>query len=158
MGYMSMFKDYRNTLMKALCSSKDIVNLLKNTNEDSPTLPDKSLLYDHIYPYPFIPQADEAAKTYVGIRLTVPQVGSKTFKTIRLTAFIFTHYSLMRAPGGLRIDLLADAIDSVLNGSLDYGLGHVELKDIDDVHPAKDYYGIAITYDITDWNRVSAPK
>ena len=31
MGYMSMFKDYRNTLMKALCSSKDIVNLLKNT-------------------------------------------------------------------------------------------------------------------------------
>ena len=29
MGYMSMFKDYRNTLMKALCSSKDIVNLLK---------------------------------------------------------------------------------------------------------------------------------
>ena len=73
MGYMSMFKDYRNTLMKALCSSKDIVNLLKNTNEDSPTLPDKSLLYDHIYPYPFIPQADEAAKTYVGVRLTVPQ-------------------------------------------------------------------------------------
>lgn len=61
----------------------------------------------------------------------------------------------MRAPGGLRVDLLADAIDSVLNGSLEYGLGHVELKDVDDVHPAKDYYGVVLTYDITDWNRVS---
>lgn len=158
MGYMGMFKDYRNTLMKALCSSKDIVNLLRNTQGESPALPDRTLLYDCIYPYPFIPQADEAAKTYIGVRLTVPRIGSKTFKYIRLTVFIFTHYSLMRATGGLRIDLLADAIDGVLNGSLDYGLGHVELKDIDDVHPAKDYYGIAITYDITDWNRVSAPK
>ena len=151
MSYLSDFTEFRTNLMQAICSDQDLVNLIYN--DDEHVAPDRTLPYRYVFPIPYVPETTEEASTYVCLRLSVPTVQSKTVKDVAIYIYVVTHKDLMRAKGGLRIDKMAERVDAILNGSTNYGLGRLKLDKIDDVYPAKDYYGLILKYVNADFNR-----
>ncbi len=151
MSYLRDFTEFRTNLMQAVCSDQELVNLIYNDEEHK--APDRTLPYQYVYPIPYVPETTEKASTYVCFRLSVPMVQSKTIKDVAIYVYVVTHKDLMRSKGGLRIDKMAERIDAILNGSTKYGLGRLKLDKIDDVYPAKDYYGLILKYVNADFNR-----
>ena len=151
MSYLKDFTDFRTNLMQAVCSDQELVNLIYNDEDHS--APDRSLPYQFVFPIPYVPETTEKASTFVCFRLSVPSVFSKTMKDVAIYVYVVTHKDLQRTDSGLRIDRMAERIDTILNGSLDFGVGRLKLDKIDDVYPAKDYYGLILKYVNADFNR-----
>ena len=145
--------DYRALVMKTLCNDEEIVKLV--TDQESPSVPNRGLMYTQIFPYAYTPDTTKETKTFICFRLSVPEVMNKTYKKINLIFYIFTHQSLIRAQDGLRPDLIGQAIERLFNGSLDVGLGRVKLVGMDDISPITGYHGIAIEYSVAEFNRPS---
>lgn len=151
------FFDYKNQMMKTLCSNKDIVRFL--TDEKEPTIPQHSLAYKNIFPFEYIPDTVDNGSTFICYDVDIVDVESKTFLYPILYVWIFTHKSKLRLQeGGVRLDSLSVAINNELNGSRYFGLGELYLKRIDRFVPISDYQGRCITYCAKDFNIPSISK
>ena len=139
MALLKELTEYRKIIMRTLCSDSGIISLL--TDETSPIVPNRDLMYTQIFPYAYTPDTEKEVKTYICFRLTVPEVFNKTYKQMSITFYIFTHQSLIRTSDGLRPDLLGEALERLFNGSLDLGLGRVKLSGMDDISPTTNYHG-----------------
>ena len=149
---LNEFFDYKNLLMKELCSSANIVSLI--TDRDNPDIPNRSLAYSQIYPYEFIPETIDDAQTFICFDVDVAEVINKTFYSPVLYVWVFTHKGKMHlSSGGIRIDKLASELDKILNGSRYYGLGELDLRSVGRFSPITDYQGRVLTYYTRDFNR-----
>lgn len=152
MANLEEFTTYKQTLMKALCTSDSIVGLLK-LDTDKPTITGKDMRYTRIFPYDYIPLTTEQATTYVCFTVTAPNVRDDFITELRLTIHVFTHQDLMRTDNGIRTDLLVSEVDKLLNGSTKYGLGKVSLKSCDILQvPCRGYTGLYSVYTVKDFN------
>lgn len=145
--------EYRNTIMKTLCCDAEIVKLV--TDKANAPVPNRDLMYTQIFPYAHTPDTTKEANTFICFRVTVPEVMNKTYKSMNVTFYIFTHQSLIRTQEGLRPDLIGEALERLFNGSLDLGLGRVRLEGMDDISPTEGYHGIAVEYSVLEYNRPS---
>lgn len=146
------FFDYKNRLMKELCCSSEIVNLV--TDKSDSAVPNHTLAYTQVFPYEFIPETVDNGQTFICFDVDIADVTNKTFYMPVLYIWIFTHKSKMRLPsGGIRTDALASEINEILNGSRFYGLGDLELKQVVRFSPITDYQGRVLTYCAKDFNR-----
>lgn len=145
--------EYRKMIMKTLCSDEEVVRLI--TDKSDLSVPNRELMYSQIYPYAYTPDTTKEVSTYICFRITVPEVMNKTYKKMNVTFYIFTHQSLMRTQDGLRPDLIGEALERLFNGSLDLGLGRVQLEGMDDISPTTGYHGIAVEYAVMEYNRPS---
>lgn len=144
---------YRKSIMKALCSNEAVVRLV--SDDDSPTVPNRDLMYNNIFPYAYIPNTEKETDTFICFSVAIPRVENKTYKQMDIYFYVFTHQSLMRTSNGLRTDLLAEAIDEMTNGALGLGLGRIKLDRLEDISPTTHYHGLAIQYTVTEFNRPS---
>lgn len=152
-------RDYKQQLMKQLCSNIEIVKLI--TDRKSVNVPDTSLPYRSVYPYEYIPDTVTNGETFVCFDVDIPTVLNKTFYLPVLYIWAFTHKSKMRINpadgGGIRTDELSFAINRMLNGSRLFGLGKLELQSVGRFTPIEDYHGRVLTYTAKDFNSGS-PK
>lgn len=149
---LSEFFDYKNLLMKEFCSNANIVRLITDKNDAA--IPNHTLPYSQIFPYEYIPETIDDGQTFICFDVDVAEVANKTFYTPILYIWAFTHKSKFRlADGGVRVDLLASEIDTMLNGSRYYGLGELNLKSVGRFSPIVDYQGRVLTYCTKDFNR-----
>lgn len=148
------FFDYKNRLMDDLLTSRKIVTLL---SDDCRAVKNpKSLMYSQIFPYEYIPDTVTHGYTFICCEVDVQQVSSKTFLTPSLYIWVFTHKSKMRLPeGGVRVDKLCSEIAKTINGSRFYGLGELGLLSVRRFAPISDYQGKVMTFQATDFNRLS---
>lgn len=144
---------YRKSIMKALCCDEDVVKLVSDDETAIP--PNRDLMYENIFPYAYIPDTEKETDTFICFSVAIPRVENKTYKTMNIYFYIFTHQSLMRTSNGLRTDLLAEAIDKMTNGALGLGLGRIKLDRVEDISPTTHYHGLAVQYTVTDFNRPS---
>lgn len=144
---------YRKAVMKALCSNAKIVRLI--TDDDSAVVPNRDLMYTHIFPYAYIPETDKETDSFICFSVSIPRVQNKTYKQMSIIFYVFSHQSQIRTSDGLRPDLIADAIDEMTNGALGLGLGRVKLEKLEDISPANNYHGLGIQYTVTEFNRPS---
>jgi hypothetical protein len=152
MAHLEEFTEYKNTLMKAICTSDTIVGLLK-LETDKPDITGREMRYDRIFPYNYVPLTTQNAKTFVCFVVTAPNVKDGIVTDLTLTVFVFTHQDIMRTDKGMRTDLLVSEIDKLLNGSTDYGLGKVKLKMCDVLQvPVRGYSGLFSVYTVKDFN------
>ena len=142
--------EYRAKIMKLLCSDQRIVDLI-NDQEHS-ACPDRSLMYSRIFPYAYTPDPAKETNTYVCFRLGA-YGRDKTFKDLTIVFYVFTHQSHIRTSDGLRPDLIAERIENLFNGSLDFGVGRLKLENVDDISPASQFHGIALEYSVGEFNR-----
>jgi len=151
MALMQELRQYRSDIMKAICSDQGIVDLINETSGS--TVPDRSLIYKNVFPYAYVPDKTTDTNTYVCFRIYVPEVRSKTFKIMNLVFYAFTHQSHIRTSNGLRTDLLAERIEALFNGSMDYGVGRLKLTGVNDVSISNSFHGLALEYSVSEFNR-----
>lgn len=153
MANLEEFTTYKQTLMKAICTSQPIVDLLK-LDTDDPEITGKDMRYDRIFPYNYVPLVTERATTYVCFAVTAPYVKDDIISELQLTIFVFTHQDIMRTDSGMRTDLLISEIDKLINGSTEYGFGKVSLKMVDILQvPCRGYSGLYSVYSVKDFNK-----
>lgn len=145
--------DYKNLLMKQLCTSPEIVKLV--TNNPDAAVPNHGLPYTQIYPYEFVPETVEEGKTFICFDLDITSVPNKTYYVPTLYIWCFTHKSLltMKNGGGCLLDRLCVEINKLLNGSRYYGMGTLDLRSVRRFAPITDYLGRTLTYTALDMNR-----
>lgn len=151
MAFLQELTDNKLKLMQLFLSDPTLVKLL--TNEENPTVPAMGLRYKQVYPYHWLSDVIVEQKSFLCFSVLVPSVASSVIKDVDIVIYTFSHDGLMRTPNGVRIDLIAAAIDNLLNGATNFGFGKVELKGMRAISPAKDHYGYEIKYRVQDFNR-----
>lgn len=145
---------YKNQLMEDLLTSEEVLSLI--SAEDATEVDGKSLMYTHVFPYEFMPDTTEVAKTFLCCEVDIETVYNKTFLHPLIYVWVFTHTSLLRLPrGGVRMDALSSEIVKVLNGSRMYGLGTLELQSAKRFSPIANYQGRLLKFFAQDFNRLS---
>ena len=150
---LSEFFDYKNKLMEDLLTNPEIVKLLDNSVELKNA---KQLAYTHVFPYEYIPDTVEEAKTFICFDVDVQESINKTFLLPTLYIWVFSHKSKLRLlEGGVQTDKLASEIAKAINGSRFYGLGELDLYSVKRFTPVTDYQGKVMTFHAKDFNRLS---
>jgi len=146
--------DYKNQLMEDILTNEKIISLLSG-DAQSQTSAD-SLVYTQVFPFEYVPDVTEQAKTFICCEVDIREVTDKTFLDPAIYIWVFTHKSKIRLPeGGVRTDKLAAEITSVINGSRMYGLGELNLYSVKRFSPITDYQGRTLTFYAKDFNRLS---
>ena len=150
---LSEFFDYKNKLMEDLLTNDDIVKLIDcDMDFDEAT----SLAYANVFPYEYIPDTVEQAKTFICFDVDIQESVNKTFLLPTIYVWVFSHKSKLRLPeGGVRTDKLASEIAKAINGSRFYGLGELDLYSVRRFAPVTDYQGKVMTFHAKDFNRVA---
>ena len=50
--------------------------------------------------------------------------------------YVFVHQDNIRTSDGLRYDLIAERIEDLFNGTMDFGVGRMKLVEINDISPS----------------------
>lgn len=117
---------YKQQLTSLIINNAAIVKLI---NEPEITNPE-DLIYHNIYDFVRIPETIDEEKTYICIKVDVPQVyrSSFLFKQLIISIYIISHQNQMITEyGGTRIDLISALLDKMLNGRKDIGKKKLEL-------------------------------
>lgn len=121
MGLLKPIREYKDKVMEAILSDQRVIDLINDP--ENLTTPALGLRYRRVFPYAFIPPTTDDAATFVCFEANISNVKSDTICDVELTIFVSSHTRIMQAEGGTRIDVLADAIDDLLNHSRDFGIG-----------------------------------
>lgn len=149
------FFDYKNLLMKDLCSNETVVKLVTG-NKDA-RVPNHQLAYTQLFPYEFVPEIISEAQTFICFDMDILSVPSKTYYLPVMYIWVFTHKSNLRLPeGGLLLDELSSEISKMLNGNRFYGLGQLKLSSTQRFEPTTDYLGRTLVFTAVDFNRMTA--
>lgn len=149
------FFDYKNRLMKDLCSNAEIVKLV--TENESAAVPNHKLAYTQIFPFEFVPETQSEAKTFICYDMDILSVPSKTYYLPVIYIWVFTHKSNLRMEhGGLLLDKMSVELAKMLNGNRFYGLGQLQLSSTERFQPTIDYLGRVLVFTATDFNRLTA--
>jgi len=149
------FYDYKNRLMQDLLTNETIVNLINDTVsiEDA-----RSLVYSQVFPFEYVPETIQEAKTYICVDVDIDKSLNKTFLLPTLYVWVFTHKSKLRLPeGGVRTDKLCSEIALAINGSRYYGLGELNLYSVKRFAPQTDYQGKVLIFHAKEFNRQFDP-
>lgn len=117
---------YKQQLTSLIINNAAVVKLI---NEPEITNPE-DLIYHNIYDFVRIPETIDEEKTYICIKVDVPQVyrSSFLFKQLIISIYIISHQNQMITEyGGTRIDLISALLDKMLNGRKDIGKKKLEL-------------------------------
>ena len=144
---------YKETLMKAICTSTKIVDLVKCSGEES--LGGRQMMYHRVFPYWYVPDTSEDAQTFICFDVDVGSARSEILNKMIIKVYVMCHQDIMRLSngGGMRIDVLASEIDKIMNGSTKFGLGKCELQSVTGFAPATKYYGREMRYVVNDLTR-----
>ena len=148
------FFDYKNQLMNDLLTNEGILRLL---SDDAETVSEpETLMYQQVFPYEYIPDTVEHGQTFICCDVDIRRAMNKTYLLPVLYVWEFTHKSKLRLPdgGGVRTDKLASEIAKTINGSRFYGLGELELNNVQRFAPITDYQGKVMTFQAVDFNRL----
>ena len=148
MAFLQELPSIKEKLLRFFLSSQTLVGLLTN-NDGTPPL---SLRYERVFPYHWMNGTITEAKSYLCFSVSTPRAESPTVKDVEIKVWVFSHENIMKTSSGPRIDLLASAIDRLLNGVGGVGLGKVGLLSTREIMPAKDFYGYEIRYMVKDFN------
>lgn len=153
------FFDYKTRLMMDICSNERLVQLIRGENDV--TVPDRKLPYKQVYPFQYIPETENDARTFVcfDVDILYKRQTNKTFYYPVIYIWIMAHKSNMHLKeGGVIIDTIASEIDHMLNGSRFYGQGELELGPVERFIPTTDYLGREMVYYARDFNRSPGQK
>lgn len=146
--------DYKNQLMGDILTDERVLQLL--SDDGASALEPQQYVYTQVFPYEFVPDVTEHAKTFVCCEVDIKDVSNKTYLSPAIYIWVFTHKSKMRlGEGGVRTDKLASVITELINGSRMYGLGELELASVKRFSPIADYQGRILTFYARDFNRLS---
>lgn len=151
MAFLQELASDKEKLLRFFLSDQTLVDLI--TNEEGHETPALDLRYVQVFPYHWLSGTITDQKSYLCFSVTSPRASSPTIKDVEMKIWVFSHEAIMRTEKGVRIDLIAAAVDSLLNGLSGMGVGKVDLLATREISPAKDFYGYEMKYLVKDFNR-----
>ena len=143
--------DYKNQLIKEICSNERIVKLV--TNNPNAAVPNHDMPYDQVFPFERVPDTETDGRTFICLDVDIVSVPNSTYYIPVLYVWIFTHESNYRmSEGGVLVDALSAEVNKMLNGSRYYGLGKLKLDSVDRFVPINKFQGRVLTYYAADFN------
>ena len=146
---------YKNRLLTTIVKSEDICELILGENYDKTDV-DEKLIYENIFPYLYVDDAQTEAKTYICFEVSVPRTHDFTFKNMTIDIWCYCHKNIMKYSKkgylGTRADIVGDMIDRLLNSSNNYGLGRLKLESSVPINVSKVHYGRHMTYKCVEFN------
>ena len=119
------------------------------------------LFKGQLFPYFYTDGSNEDAKTFILVDDIVSSIDNNgIFKSVKIFVYAFTHKSLVKLTskekikykqlgykGVCRTDVLATAIDNILNKSKIFGLKELKIDKVDIYKPStNDFYGRTLIY------------
>ena len=117
---------YKQQLTSLIINNEKIVKLINEEDIENP----EDLIYHNIYDFVRVPETIDEERTYICLKVDVPEVyrSSFLFKQLIITIYIISHQNQMITEyGGTRIDLISALVDKMLNGRKDIGKKKLEL-------------------------------
>ena len=156
---MSRFKElseYKNNILIKLISNENLIKALTNNTPDfldQPLISDTaSTIYSEIWPYRYVPDISDSAKTYLTMAFTGYRKLGNQYKSGNIFFYVFCHKSLVRTNYGfLRYDYIAGLVDEMFSEERGFGLGKLEFSSMDDIMINDDYMGISLGYKIVEF-------
>jgi hypothetical protein len=141
---------HKNTIMQMLINDENIVKAIGNNESNflDITYPNQTreLLFNNIFPYPFVPDIEDEQKTYITLSLQ-SRSGGKYYKVGSIIFYVFTHYNLLKTDyPEIRTDYLMHKIDSLFHESDAFGIGELQFVRQSDLLVTKSHYGVLIEY------------
>lgn len=154
LGGLDLLYSYKNQLIDDLLTDKTVRHLMSDDHGED--LSAGELIYSQVFPYEYVPDTVEEAKTFICCEVDIPAVDDKTFIRPTIYIWLFTHKSKVRLKeGGLRIDNLTSRVAKLINRSRMYGLGELQLASIKRFSPIANYQGRVLTFKARDFNQTS---
>ena len=153
MGIVTPIRMVKDKLMQKILLSEQVVKLIDDKQYN--TVPAIGLKYKKVFPYAYIPQTVDDAGSFICFQANISQVKTDTVCDIQLSVYVLCQCSVIETPQGCRHDLLADAVDDLINHSREFGIGKVTPYYRDPVTttiPNYDYVCRKLMYTITDFN------
>lgn len=153
---------YKDQIIETLLKNKGVrlslshneANFMQQPEPDNPS----DLTYDTIFPYKHVPEIQEKAKTFITMALQMrwDPKNKNTFRNMDIYIYVFTHQSLQRTDYGMvRTDMLAEDINTQLEGNNCFGLGKMYLADVFEYQMAEsEYNGLTLKYSVKITNEV----
>ena len=116
-------------------------------------MPAGSLLNKQVFLYDYIDAATTDAKVFVCIEVDDGNVRGPAVTGAHLWIYIAVPKSMMNMDGEIRRDALAQRIDELLNGNMDFGFGKLERKPGGRIVLHDSFRGRFLHYYVLDWNR-----
>lgn len=168
---------YKQNIVDLLISNQDVIDLVLPNPVDGYDIDTQLLGSDvikdtrgnvmfkgQIFPYIYTDGTKENAQTFILVDDRVPSVDKNgIFKNVKIFIYVFTHKSLVNLTGKekykykqlnykgvCRTDILATAIDNILNKSKIFGLKKLKIDKVDIYKPpTNDFYGRVLVYSAT---------
>lgn len=157
MAFLTEITQYKNTVMRRLTEDRQLCKALFYSQPDfleQPDLADRSILaYNHIYPYPFLPDEQSDAKTLITMSFNKCELVNNAFKKGEICLNVMTHQSLFEtAYEGTRVDFLLERIDALLNARAGIGIGKLAFQSLNEFTANPRFMGSSISYKPIDFN------
>ena len=120
---------YKDTIIKDFIFSKNIVEAIDSQQENIFVADD--LIHKNIFPYGYIPETITKADSFVTVCVNNFKANSanKSFANIEIKIRVIVHRTRQSVKGrpGPRVDYISKFIRELLDGSMKYGWGRLEL-------------------------------
>ena len=151
MPHLSEFTAYKKRVVNLILKDAECVELI--TGVKNTALPAGSLLNKQVFLYDYIDAATTDAKVFVCIEVDDGNVRGPAVTGAHLWIYIAVPKSMMNMDGEIRRDALAQRIDELLNGNMDFGFGKLERKPGGRIVLHNSFRGRFLHYYVLDWNR-----
>lgn len=157
MGRFSELSTYKNEILLKLISNTNIVKALGNGQSNFldilPISNPTSLIYNNIFPYAYVPEAETDEKAYITIIFNNYKLDKTVYKIGNIGFYVFAHHSLMKTDYNvLRTDYILNQIDTLFNETHDLGIGKLLFSRMGDVKLSRYHFGSFIEYKDLSFN------
>ena len=139
--------EYKRSAMAAIANVDKIIKAIDAKDDFGNPISPGDLFYTHIFPYDFIPDSIDVAKTYITIEISMPNVSTTNhfFKDVLITINVICHQDIMEmtddeplgATGATRVDYISVELDKLFNKTTTL-MGKYELELVSNIGGALD--------------------
>jgi len=142
-------------IITKIFDSPDLCKFIYYDNPDPLSQPDfdtYELMYSNLYPYSYNIDENTEANNYLTVEFSDFKLLNNCFKAGKILINIIIPKSNMRTDYGLRYYCIANYIDSLYNDQFLSGVGKIKFDSMGRLFVDKNYSGIYLLYDITQFN------
>ena len=159
MAHFDSVRQQKLLLKERLLQDQDIVNLLVNQGNNIVTFKDyalgsrspaASLIKTHFY----VPGTTTIDKNFITMRSRIIYADTDVVKEVGIVVYIICNQDQIDLMQGSRADMLADAVDRILNNEdALFGIGGITIGRAEEVQFIEGYSGWEIPYVTHEFNR-----
>ncbi len=140
---------YKDKILSGIFQSEEIAGYLLGDSYHAETAKE-DLNYIHVFPYLHIPDPAAEAKPYLCVEVDIPRTLNLVYKDMKVMVWAYCPQNIMDRAGKDRAatlpDLIADAADTLLNGSGEFRIGKLKLESVSYFTPSEGFYGKQLIY------------